>query len=707
MRAALLCNRLRDNLPFTPGTGPNGGDYFLPWRQLREAFAARGVELNTPDRHAGHAVDFELHLNAQRSMRRPAAIPCYAYLYENPLIRPLNVDRGVLANYRLCFTNNRQLIDDRHILPLEYPNDLSPRNTPGWSDRDLHCVLIASNKALARQDPRNLHDRRVEVIREFEQAAPAQFALYGNGWDQPPSRPGPWDRLIRRIRPKLAGLWPGPPAFPSYRGPVAHKRDVLDRTRFAIAFENSRSVPGYLTEKIFDCFTSGCVPIYIGSPGWQETIPAACCIDGDAFASAADLRRFLDSITAEQFAGYQAAIRSFLVASDTQRFGNDHFCRSLVETILADLEADRPAGNSLPANSGRPSIRTVEVIATNFKVRLSGVTATLERVVPEQAKQVSIAALGVGLSDTVPRIGFGDLPGCWWRPPTQPFRIWHARRNIEMLPGWLLRDLLRMPLRLVFTSASQRQHTWWSRFLIARMNAVIATSTRTATYLERPATVVRHGIDIDVFTPAVDKAAAKAALGLPPAIASRRLVGCFGRIRHQKGTDAFVDAMLELLPSRPDVAAVILGRATEGHQAFLADLQARVSATGLAERIHFGGEVRVEETPAWYRILDLFIAPQRWEGFGVTPLEAMASGVPVVATRVGAFEEIVVPEETGSLVPPGDVAAMVQAAARWLDDRAALARASAGARQRIATEFSLAAEAAGINAVYERLWQGD
>jgi mannosyltransferase len=353
----------------------------------------------------------------------------------------------------------------------------------------------------------------------------------------------------------------------------------------------------------------------------------------------------------------------------------------------------------------RPAFRDVEAIATNFKRRLSGVTSTLERVVPVQARNVRIAALGPGLTDALPKIGFLDLFGGWRRPATKPFRIWHARRNIEMLPAWLLRDLFRMRFKVVFTSASQRHHTAWSRFLIARMDAVIATSSKTAAYLRRESTVVRHGIDVEVFQPAEEKARAKRELGLPAPLLDRRLMGCFGRVRRQKGTDVFVDAMLALLPTRPDVAAVVLGRATEAHRGFQQDLKRRVAAAGLSDRVFFAGEVAPKETPAWYRVLDLFIAPQRWEGFGVTPLEAMASGVPVVATTVGAFEELVIDGETGSLIPPGEVAPMVEAAARWIDDPAALAAASVAAREHVAKAFSLEAEAAGINGVYEHLWR--
>lgn len=374
------------------------------------------------------------------------------------------------------------------------------------------------------------------------------------------------------------------------------------------------------------------------------------------------------------------------------------------------IDGDTPRGTAAAADAPPQVLAEIEVVATNFKRRLSGVTTTIERVVPAQARSVRIATLGPGLSKELPRIRFQDLPRLWRRPAGRPFRIWHARRNIEMLPGILLRDLLRMPLRLVFTSASQRHHTAWTRLLISRMDGVISTSAKTAAYLRRESTVVRHGIDTTRFRPCGDRErslALRRELRLPPG----RLVGCFGRIRAQKGTDAFVDAMLEVLPSRPDAIAVVLGRATQTHRGFLDSLRSRAAAAGLADRVLFPGEVRPSEISLWYRALDLFVAPQRWEGFGVTPLEAMASGVPVVATRAGAFEEMIIQrdsapdaEETGILVPPGDGPAIAAAVAAFLDDPPRLAAAGLAARRRAAQHFSIESEAAAINGVYESLW---
>jgi mannosyltransferase len=343
----------------------------------------------------------------------------------------------------------------------------------------------------------------------------------------------------------------------------------------------------------------------------------------------------------------------------------------------------------------------IEVVAPNFKRRLSGVTATIQRLVPLQARVLGIVAIGPGLGARVPQIPFSTLASFFRRPRRRPFRIWHARRNTEMLAGLVLRDLFRLPMKVVFTSASQRRHTRYTRMLISRVDAVISTSSATARYLERPSTVVMHGIDTHLFRPAEEDADAWAASGLP----GRYGIGCFGRIRHQKGTDVFVDAMIRVLPLFPEATAVIFGRATDKHMAFERDLKARVKLAGLEKRILFLGEVGVDEIAVWYRRLALFVAPQRWEGFGLTPLEAMASGVPVVATTVGAFPELVINGKTGSLVPPGDVDAMATTIEAILADPTGRQKMAEAARAHVERDFSLEREAAAVTAVYEALWQ--
>jgi len=350
----------------------------------------------------------------------------------------------------------------------------------------------------------------------------------------------------------------------------------------------------------------------------------------------------------------------------------------------------------------RPDISEVEVIVPNFKRRLSGVTATIARLVPIQAKRIPLATLGPGLPEGFPGLSFAELVLMPRRRADGGPRVWHARRNTEMIGGLAAKYLLGKKLKLLFTSASQREHTSLTRWLIRRMDAVIATSERTAAYLERPSTVIRHGIDTLRFAPIGDteKQDLRRTLGLPD---SGLLVGCYGRIRAQKGTDVFVDAMLRLLSDRRDAAAIVMGRATERHWDFERSLRDRVAARGLSKSILFLPEVPVDQMPAWYQVLDLFVAPQRWEGFGLTPLEAMSCGVPVVVTDVGAFPELVVDGKTGALIPAGDVVAMSDAIRPLLADPQMRKRTGQAARDHVLAGFRIEAEAEAIVAVYRDL----
>ncbi|WP_424966453.1 glycosyltransferase family 4 protein [Dinoroseobacter sp. S375] len=344
--------------------------------------------------------------------------------------------------------------------------------------------------------------------------------------------------------------------------------------------------------------------------------------------------------------------------------------------------------------SSTPRLADLDVIAPNLKRRLSGVTSTIIRLVPLQAREIGIAATGPGLPEHVPHVPLTAL----FALPRDRWRVWHARRNTEMLLGLVLRHVFRRKLRLLFTTASQRAHSGYTKWLIRQMDHVVAVSQKSAAYLEREATVILHGINLQEFTPPEDKAALRRALGMDP---DAVLIGCIGRIRAQKGTDVFVDAMLALLPDRPEAQAIVLGRATEKHVSFLADLKARIAAAGLSDRIHFPDEVPPDQVARWYQALDLFVAPQRWEGFGLTPIEAMACAVPVVATDVGAFSELLDPPDVGILVPRDDLAALTAATAEMLSRD--LAAEGAAGRARVEAAFSIEREAKALIAVYRDL----
>ncbi|MDA8584865.1 glycosyltransferase family 4 protein [Rhodobacteraceae bacterium] len=341
----------------------------------------------------------------------------------------------------------------------------------------------------------------------------------------------------------------------------------------------------------------------------------------------------------------------------------------------------------------------IDVIAPNLKRRYSGVTSTVIRLVPLQAKDIPIATTGPVLPEDVPQFPMSKLPFLSRSGPSG-FRIWHSRRNIEMLVGLILKRVFRKRFKLVFTSAAQRPRGKYSRWLIRQMDAVIAASGKAASYLEGASTTILHGVDAEEFAPPTDRKALRASLGLDE---NALIVGCFGRIRKQKGTDIFVDAMIALLPKHPDAHGIIMGGVTRDQQAFVDSLKDKIAVAGLTDRLRILPEDRGFTIAPWFQASDIYVAPQRWEGFGLTPLEAMSCGVPVVATRVGAFEDLVVSGETGFLVPPEDVAELTDATDKLMSDavlRQSLADAS---RQKVVAQHQIAHEAEAITAIYRRL----
>ena len=344
-------------------------------------------------------------------------------------------------------------------------------------------------------------------------------------------------------------------------------------------------------------------------------------------------------------------------------------------------------------------IAEVDVVVPNFKRRLSGVTSSIVQLVPGQAEHIRIVGLGPGLPDTVPTLRWWQTPGLLRRPVHHRFRIWHARRNVEMLAGVLLKTVCRAPLKLVFTSAAQRHHTWITRFLLRRMDTVIATSARSGWYLKVPYTVVMHGVDCKRFHPPAGPEDFFESTRLP----GRYAVGCFGRIRPQKGTDLFVEAMTRLLPDFPDWTAVIGGRAAPAHREFHQSLVDGIASAGLADRIVFLGEV--PDVRAWYRRIILHVAPARNEGFGLTPLEAMASSTAVVASDAGSHAEVVVEGVTGSVVPAGVGDALTRALRNYLASPDRAVAHGRNARAHVEGNHSLGNEVRGVNAVYDGLWQ--
>ena len=338
-----------------------------------------------------------------------------------------------------------------------------------------------------------------------------------------------------------------------------------------------------------------------------------------------------------------------------------------------------------------------DLIVTNFNRNFTGVSATAAGVVRVQAGRYDMALTDVALPGCPAPVSRAEARRLSRDPGGRPFTIWHVRRNTEMRAALWARDILRLPVRIVFTSAAQRRHSAFPRWLISRMDAVIATTRAAADFVPHVRAVVPHGVDCDRFAPAPDRAAAWRATGHP----GTRGIATIGRVRPEKGTDRFVDTMCAVLPHHPGLTALVIGRAAGADRAFLDRLKAQAAAAGLADRLLFVGEMGPDSLRALLPALSLVVQLPRYEGYGMAPLEGMASGVPFVAADAGHYAEFSAEGRAGMVT--GDAAGAVSALLRDRDRHAAMARA---AREVALQRYSVTREADGIGAVYEALWSG-
>jgi glycosyltransferase involved in cell wall biosynthesis len=292
---------------------------------------------------------------------------------------------------------------------------------------------------------------------------------------------------------------------------------------------------------------------------------------------------------------------------------------------------------------------------------------------------------------------------------------WIAEQNVSILhchsyrPNLYARmaGALHRPagLRVVAHYHNQYDDKWLpdspalllERQLVGVTDAMIAVSAsvraHVADRLALPADriiLLPNGVTPDKVRP-IPRAEARAALGIA---AGDLAIGLIGRICAQKGQEDMVEAALFLQRTRPEALILMIGAIEDA--ALHRRLVTRIADQGATDRIRFTGHLP-DIAPA-YAALDILVAPSRWEGFGLMLVEAMAAGLPIIASDVGA-----IPEVTGgaaTLVPPSDPVALAAEIAAM--DAPARDRASAAGRLRAQT-FCWPTAANHLAALYDRL----
>lgn len=252
--------------------------------------------------------------------------------------------------------------------------------------------------------------------------------------------------------------------------------------------------------------------------------------------------------------------------------------------------------------------------------------------------------------------------------------------------------------RRLVSAATRIRNQWMRRAdaFVAMSHAIEREMLEAGVAAER---IVRipHGVDLERFRPAAadERAALRRRLGLPEAAT---LLTYTGRLLKGKG----LELLLEVLAARrPGLHLLLVGSGDGQSLSIEAELRARAGAPPLAGRVSFAG--RVENVDDYLRASDVFVFPSEFEALGISLVEAVACGLPCVASRTGGIVDVVEHDVTGLLHEPKDAAGLARCLERVISDPALAARLGRAAREHAEAEFDWDASVLRYRALFERV----
>jgi len=294
---------------------------------LKKNLADKNIDLATSDINSIEASDIVFYNEMPKKLPdRNSINKSFLLLFETHLIRPDNWNIRKHNYFHKVFTwhdnyANQGIykkINFSHIFPKEIPKDISLK--------EGFCTLIASNKKV--KNSLELYSKREEAIRWFEKFHIENFDLYGRGWDRYVFKGGMLSKVLNKSI-FITKLFLR--EYPSYKGVIDNKFDTLKKYRYAICYENAKDIPGYITEKIFDCFFSGCIPIYWGANNISSYIPDGCYIDKRKFKTYEDLYSYLQSISDEEYIERLNIIENAINSKELEIFSAEYFVNKVIQ----------------------------------------------------------------------------------------------------------------------------------------------------------------------------------------------------------------------------------------------------------------------------------------------------------------------------------------------------------------------------------------
>lgn len=309
-------------------------DFLAQMSALKQSADGYGVLLKTSDEvklEDGGAILFIDAPNKSEPFFEGAVAsgkPLFLWAWESSIINTRNSIVTEHENYKYVFTYDDLLVDNVKYFKVAYSFNFPNSIAKSYKGKKL-CCLISGNKY--SDDSKELYSHRIKTIEWFENNNPSDFDLYGKDWD----KTVPAKTLLDRLKNRSGfNAYLGSPRRKSYRGEIEDKKRVYEKYRFSICYENAWGLAGYISEKIFDCFFSGCVPIYWGAPNINSYVPSDCYVDRRKFRSEAELYYYLNNMSEVEYFRYLRNIEKFIVNAPEGVFGMSYFTRTILSKVV-------------------------------------------------------------------------------------------------------------------------------------------------------------------------------------------------------------------------------------------------------------------------------------------------------------------------------------------------------------------------------------
>lgn len=213
--------------------------------------------------------------------------------------------------------------------------------------------------------------------------------------------------------------------------------------------------------------------------------------------------------------------------------------------------------------------------------------------------------------------------------------------------------------------------------------------------LQGKVSVIPNSVDMKRYNQVMDRKAIRSELGLSP---EHQVFAVVATFKKQKGHRYLIEAAAAVISQFPNIRLLLIG---DGE--LRDELKAQTQALGLNEHVNFLG-LRTD-VPKLLGASDYFVLPSLWEGLPVSLIEAMAAGLPVIATQVSGTKDVMIHNQTGLLVPPGEVEALKDAMQQFLSHPELAPKMGEAARNRVAEGFSAEQQADAYLSLYQQQWK--